>query len=111
MYAELIYSTPEEWGSETVYADEATMQDVIASLIDAGGEDWAKIDLSDCDEWALVREINGLGLYEQMRVRSGNYIALRLVDGDYQEVYFSSMFGRRLATYSSLDDAVEELSE
>jgi hypothetical protein len=110
-YAQTVYATPDEWGSQTVYADESGMQTTIASLIDAGGEDWAGIDLGDCAEWELVQVVNGMGLYEEQHVRNDSYMALRLVDGDYQEVYFDSFAGRRIAQYGSLEDAIEELSD
>lgn len=101
-YAELIYSTPDKWGSQTVYADEATMQDVIASLIDAGGEDWNEINLSDCTKWELVQVVNDIGIYQEQHVRRDNFVALKMADnGEYTEQ----------EAFTSLDDAVEELSE
>lgn len=113
MYTTMIYSTPDQWVNQTVYADETAMQTIIAGLIDAGGDDWAEIDLGDCAVWALVQVVGGLGLYQQQHVRGNNYIALRAdieCPGEYLEVRFGGAFGSRLATYDNLADALEELN-
>lgn len=39
MYDQYIYETPDTWGSLTVYANQTGMQETIAGLIAAGGED------------------------------------------------------------------------
>lgn len=127
-YEKTIYATPDEWGSQTVYGDKPTMQSTIASLIDAGGEEWKTIELGDCVEWELVQVVNGLGLYKAQHVRNDNYIALwngralpikmavRLVNtmqetDSYQQVYFPrALFGgRHIAEYNTLEEAIEEL--
>ncbi len=113
MYTTTIYSTPDQWGNQTVYADETAIQTVIAGLIDAGGDDWAEISLGDCSEWALVQVVGGFGLYQEQRVRNDNYIALRANTewpGEYLQVRFVGVFGSRLATYDNLADALEELN-
>ncbi|MBP8291119.1 MAG: hypothetical protein KAX65_00010 [Caldilineaceae bacterium] len=101
-YAETVYATPDEWGSITVYADEAGMQTTIASLIDAGGEEWAGINLGDCAEWDLVQVINGIGIYQEQYVRGDGFITLEMAgNGEYTE----------REAFATLEDAIEELSK
>lgn len=100
-YAQTVYATPDEWGSLTVYADESGMQETIANLIDAGGEEWNEINLSDCAEWELMQVVNDIGIYQEQHVRRDNFVALKMADnGEYTEQ----------KAFTSLDDAIEELS-
>lgn len=108
-YSATIYETPDNWG-ETIYADYETMLNVVESLIDAGGDDWADCNIADCDKWTFVKEINGHGLYEEAHTGTPNYIAFDVNGGYYEMVRLASMFGSRVAQYNSVEEADEDLS-
>ena len=77
IWSSTIWSTPEAWGDYTVYGDDGIMAETIASLIEAGGEEWADISLSDCTEYDLVQVVSdSKAIYQKSRARSGNYITV-----------------------------------
>lgn len=100
MYDQYIYETPDTWGSLTVYANQTGMQETIAGLIAAGGEDWANISLGDCAEWSFV-EIPDLSqpnvfLYSQWGRRTPQWARFTR-DGDYYTAveFFNSLDAAR----------------
>ena len=108
-YSTTIYETPDKWG-ESVYADYETMLEVVEGIVEAGGDDWADCDISDCDEWTFVKEINGHGLYEEAHTRTSNYIAFDVNGGYYEMVRLTSFLGSRVAQYNSVEEAEEDLA-
>jgi hypothetical protein len=69
-FPDYVYSTPEEWGSYTVYADADGMTEQIDSLKDSGGSEWDGIDISDCQEYILIAQCNnGSAAYRTTRTR------------------------------------------
>ena len=100
-WSSTIYSTPDTWGSYTVYGDAESMAETIASLIDAGGEDWAEISLDDCTKYRLVETIGDAAIYRETHRRDDNYITVRM-GGDMEPIVEDF--------FSDLDEARESLS-
>lgn len=65
-----IYETPDNWG-ETGYLNEQDMDECIESLIDAGGEDWADISISDCREHTFLHTFGDKAVYEGSWITDG----------------------------------------
>ena len=100
-WSSTIYSTHDDWGSYTVYGDAEQMAETIASLIDAGGEDWADISLDDCTEYDLVETVGNAAIYRETRRRDNRYITVRM-GGDMEPIVEDF--------FSDLDEARESLS-
>jgi len=81
-----VYETPDTWGSETVYGDRDAIEQTIASLIDAGGPDWASITIDDCEQWAHVDSIGPLHIYSRSTRRAEQFIVLSKNGGLYSRV-------------------------
>jgi len=81
-YPQTIYATADTWGSDTSYETYESMQNTIASLKDAGGEDWNGIDISDCEKFDFVGMHGEFAIYRQSLRGGEEYFAFTRNDDD-----------------------------
>jgi len=111
IFAETIYRTPENWGEETI-ADRRAMGEIIDSLYELGA-DWQDCDLTDCDEFSLVRAVPNMAIYQRANVRRPEYFIFGVPDGGfYRMVRLPALGGGTYpAVFVSIDSVVEEFPE
>ena len=84
-FPEIIYETPDAWG-EPSYVDSENLNEIIADLRAAGGDDWSLCAIDDCTVYALVRKSGKYGLYRRDNTRTDEWRVFRnLPDTGYFE--------------------------
>jgi len=62
-FPQTVYSTPDGWGRDTYYEDEATIQETVASLQELG-EGWETVSITDCQKWTLLKVMGDKAAYK-----------------------------------------------
>ncbi len=109
-FPDSIYSTNDNWGSDTYFCTFREMEKVIESLRELG-DDWENVSLSECGDYSLIRVLeDGTALYEgewhtDGYQRNGRYSAV-IFRHDDENGYFE-----RIESYDTISDFEEMNSD
>jgi len=103
MFAQTIFGTPDEWGSDTWYYDQTELAKTIVALKE--NDPTGKYQSDKCSEWELVQAHGDLAIYEDQGSRSANFVMFRR-DADYN--YEVAKKNGKYPQYSSLREAAED---
>jgi len=102
MFAQTIFGTPDEWGSDTWYYDQTELAKTIVALKE--NDPTGKYQSDKCSEWELVQAHGDLAIYEEQGSRSANFVMFRR-DADYN--YEVAKKNGKYPQYNSLREAAE----